>query len=74
MKIENCKVGRNPLYSEGYEAGYDSAIRQIRINLEHFKKDVWSISMICEGMDVDEYEGEHDCEMLLRSNILGDNV
>ena len=58
-----------------YDKGYEDALRSIRINLEHFKKNVWSISMIYDGCDIDKYYGESECEKLLKSEILGeDNV
>ena len=54
-----------------YNRGYEDALRAIKINLEHFKKDVYSIELICEGCDIDRYEGESECEKLLFSEILG---
>ncbi|QXM18488.1 hypothetical protein Phab24_id042 [Acinetobacter phage Phab24] len=56
-----------------YNRGYEDALRAIRVNLEHFKKDVYSIEMIYEGCDIDRYEGESECEKLLFSEILGVN-
>ena len=54
-----------------YNRGYEDALRAIKINLEHFKKDVYSIEMIYDGCDIDRYEGESACEKLLFSEILG---
>lgn len=56
-----------------YNRGYEDALRAIKINLEHFKKDVWGIEMIYEGCSMDRYEGESECEKLLFSEILGVN-
>lgn len=56
-----------------YNRGYEDALRAIKINLEHFKKDIYSIEMIYEGCDIDRYEGESECEKLLFSEILGVN-
>lgn len=56
-----------------YNRGYEDALRAIKVNLEHFKKDVYSIEMIYEGCDIDRYEGESECEKLLFSEILGVN-
>ena len=56
-----------------YNRGYEDALRAIRVNLEHFKKGVWSIEMIYEGCSMDRYEGESECEKLLFSEILGVN-
>jgi hypothetical protein len=56
---------------DSYNKGYEDALRAIKINLEHFKKDVYSITMIYEGCDMDTYEGESECEKLLKENILG---
>ena len=56
-----------------YNRGYEDALRAIKINLEHFKKDVYSIEMIYEGCNIDRYEGESECEKLLFSEILGVN-
>lgn len=52
-----------------YNRGYEDALRAIKINLENFKKDVYSIEMIYEGCDMDRYEGESECEKLLFSEI-----
>lgn len=54
-----------------YNRGYEDALRAIKVNLEHFKKNVYSIEMIYEGCDIDRYEGESECEKLLFSEILG---
>lgn len=56
-----------------YNRGYEDALRAIKVNLEYFKKNVWSIEMIYEGCDIDRYEGESECEKLLFSEILGVN-
>lgn len=56
-----------------YNRGYEDALRAIKVNLEHFKKNVWSIEMIYEGCSMDRYEGESECEKLLFSEILGVN-
>ncbi|HCH9337331.1 TPA: hypothetical protein PNT39_004554 [Salmonella enterica] len=62
---------RKGINIEEYNSGYEDALRAIKINLEHFKKDVYSIEMIYEGCDIDRYEGESACEKLLFSEILG---
>lgn len=62
---------RQDINLEEYNRGYEDALRAIKINLEHFKKDVYSIEMIYEGCDIDRYEGESACEKLLFSEILG---
>lgn len=56
-----------------YNRGYEDALRAIKVNLEHFKKDVHSIEMIYDSYCVERYEGERDCEKLLFSEILGMN-
>lgn len=56
-----------------YNRGYEDALMSIKVNLEHFKKDIYSIEMISEGCDIDRYEGESECEKLLFSEILGVN-
>lgn len=57
-----------------YDRGYEDALRAIKVNLEHFKKDVYSIELISECCDIDRYEGESECEKLLFSEILGVNI
>ena len=46
-----------------YERGYEAALKQMKRNLEHMCKGVWSVEMCYDGSlnnagDLDRYEGE----------------
>lgn len=57
--------------SDAYNKGYEDALRSIKINLEHFLKDVYSVEMIYEGCDIDRYEGESECSKFIKKQVLG---
>ena len=71
-EVVTKNIRQNINFEEEYNRGYEDALRAIKTNLEHFKKDVYSIEMIYEGCDIDRYEGESECEKLLFSEILGE--
>ena len=66
----DIKIEDGEAWDNGFDIGYQTAINQIKINLDHFKKDVYRIEMIYEG-GMDMYEGESACEKLLKEEILG---
>ena len=57
-----------------YERGYDAALKQIKRNLEHMCKGMWSIDMCYEGMDLDRYVGESECYSFLLEELNLDKV
>ena len=57
-----------------YERGYEAALKQIKRNLEHTCKGVWSVEMCYEGMDLDRYEGESECYSFLLEELNLDKV
>ena len=57
-----------------YERGYEAALKQIKRNLEHMCKGMWSIDMCYEGMDLDHYEGESECYSFLLEELNLDKV
>ena len=57
-----------------YERGYEAALKQIKRNLEHMCKGMWSIDMCYEGMDLDDYEGESECYSFLLEELNLDKV
>lgn len=57
-----------------YERGYEAALKQIKRNLEHTCKGMWSVEMCYEGMDLDRYEGESECYSFLLEELNLDKV
>lgn len=57
--------------ADAYNKGYEDALRSIKVNLEHFLKDVYSVEMIYEGCDIDRYEGESECSKFIKEQVLG---
>lgn len=57
-----------------YERGYEAALKQIKRNLEHMCKGMWSIDMCYEGMDLDRYVGESECYSFLLEELNLDKV
>ena len=57
-----------------YERGYEAALKQIKRNLEHMCKGMWSVEMCYEGMDLDRYEGESECYSFLLEELNLDKV
>lgn len=70
IKFKNSESPQIDSYS--YDKGYEDALRAIKINLDHFKKEVFSVTLISEGCDLTVYEGESECEKLLKCEILGE--
>lgn len=57
-----------------YDRGYEAALKQIKRNLEHTCKGMWSVEMCYEGMDLDRYEGESECYSLLLEELNLDKI
>ena len=62
-----------------YERGYEAALKQIKRNLEHMCKGMWSIEMCYDGSpnnaeDLDRYEGESECYSFLLEELYLDKV
>lgn len=57
-----------------YERGYEAALKQIKRNLEHTCKGMWSVEMCYEGMDLDRYEGESECYSFLLEELNLDKI
>lgn len=57
-----------------YDRGYEAALKQIKRNLEHMCKGMWSIDMCYEGMDLDRYVGESECYSFLLEELNLDKV
>lgn len=57
-----------------YDRGYEAALKQIKRNLEHMCKEMWSIDMCYEGMDLDRYVGESECYSFLLEELNLDKV
>ena len=57
-----------------YERGYEAALKQIKRNLEHMCKGMWSVDMCYEGMDLDRYVGESECYTFLLEELNLDKV
>lgn len=57
-----------------YERGYEAALKQIKRNLEHMCKGIWSVEMCYDGMDLDRYEGESECYSFLLEGLNLDKV
>ena len=57
-----------------YERGYEAALKQIKRNLEHMCKGMWSVEMCYDGMDLDHYEGESECYSFLLEELNLDKI
>ena len=62
-----------------YERGYEAALKQIKRNLEHTCKGMWSVEMCYDGSpnnaeDLDRYEGESECYSFLLEELNLDKV
>ena len=62
-----------------YERGYEAALKQIKRNLEHMCKGMWSVEMCYDGSpnnaeDLDRYEGESECYSFLLEELNLDKV
>lgn len=57
-----------------YERGFEAALKQIKRNLEHMCKGMWSVEMCYEGIDLDRYEGEIECCSFLLEELNLDKV
>lgn len=62
-----------------YERGYEAALKQIKRNLEHMCKGMWSVEMCYDGSpnnaeDLDRYEGESECCSFLLEELNLDKV
>ena len=62
-----------------YDRGYEAALKQIKRNLEHMCKGMWSVEMCYEGSptnaeDLDRYEGESECYSFLLEELNLDKV
>ncbi len=57
-----------------YERGYEAALKQIKCNLEHMCKGMWSVEMCYDGMDLDHYEGESECYSFLLEELNLDKI
>lgn len=63
-----------------YERGYGAALKQIKRNLEHMCKGMWSVEMYSpfgfsiNAEDLDRYEGESECYSFLLEELNLDKV
>jgi len=62
-----------------YDRGYEAALKQIKRNLEHMCKGMWSVEMLYDGSpnnaeDLDRYEGESECYSFLLEELNLDKV
>lgn len=68
----------NPVFEE-YDRGYEVALKQIKRNLEHTCKGMWSVEMCYDGSpnnaeDLDRYEGESECYSFLLEELNLDKI
>ena len=82
---QDCNCGwKQPIdnsedLEEEYERGYEAALKQIKRNLEHMCKGMWSIEMCYDGSpnnaeDLDRYGGESECYSFLLEELNLDKV